>query len=87
MHCRKHTGDSLPADDLRDRLAVMLAGPKGRALDFARAHGRTARDVMTRAIVTVPEDAPLGEIAALLEEHRIKRVPVVRDGEVVGVVK
>lgn len=65
---------------------ALLAGPRERALDFAKAHGRTAREVMTRAVVTVSEDTPLGEIATLLEEHRIKRVPVVRDGKVVGVV-
>ena len=42
--------------------------------------------VMTHAVTTVTEEASLEEIATLLEKHRIKRVPVVRDGKVVGIV-
>jgi CBS-domain-containing membrane protein len=41
---------------------------------------------MTRRVVTVSERAPLEKIATLLERHRIKRVPVVRNGKVVGIV-
>jgi predicted transcriptional regulator len=41
---------------------------------------------MTRNVVTVGEDTSLADIARLLEEHHIKRVPVVRDGRVVGIV-
>jgi CBS-domain-containing membrane protein len=37
-------------------------------------------------VITVPEEAPLAEIARALEAHRIKRVPVVRDGRLVGIV-
>jgi hypothetical protein len=36
--------------------------------------------------VTVGEDTPIGEIAGVLEERRIKRVPVVRDGKLVGII-
>jgi len=52
------------------------------ARDYAKSRGRHAADVMTREVVTVGEDATLAEIALLLERHRIKRVPVVRDGKV-----
>jgi len=41
---------------------------------------------MTRNVVTVDEDTPVTEIAAVLERHHIKRVPVVADGRVVGIV-
>ena len=41
---------------------------------------------MTRDVVTVTEETPVGEIAQLLEKRRIKRVPVLRDGKVVGIV-
>ncbi len=42
---------------------------------------------MTTAVVTVPPETPLHEIARLLEEHQIKRVPVVnQDGNLVGIV-
>jgi CBS domain-containing protein len=64
----------------------LLASPEDKARDYAKLHGLTAKDVMTRPAVTVAEDAPLGEIATLLERHRIKRVPVVRDGTIVGIV-
>jgi len=56
------------------------------ATEYVKTHGRRAADVMTRDVVTVGEDMPLHEIAALLEARRIKRVPVVRDGRVVGIV-
>lgn len=64
----------------------LLASPEEKARDYAKAHGLAAKDVMTRPVVTVAEDAPLGEIATLLERHRIKRVPIVRDGTIVGIV-
>jgi predicted transcriptional regulator len=35
--------------------------------------------------VAVTEDTDLGEVAELLEAKRIKRVPVIRDGKVVGI--
>lgn len=60
--------------------------PPERAAQYVRAHGLHARDVMTREVVTIAEDAALEEIATLLERHRIKRVPVVRDGKLVGIV-
>ena len=41
---------------------------------------------MTRSIISVTPDTPLPEIARLLEARRIKRVPVLRDGELVGIV-
>jgi CBS domain-containing protein len=56
------------------------------ATEYVKVHGRRAADVMTRDVVTVGEDMPLHEIAALLEARRIKRVPVVRDGRVLGIV-
>src|SRR5215211_2100542 len=56
------------------------------AWDYAKSHGRTARDVMTASVVSVGETATLAEIARLVERHRIKRVPVLRDGNLVGIV-
>jgi CBS domain-containing protein len=56
------------------------------ARDYAKTHGRTARDVMTSNVVTVEETTTLAEIAKTLERHRIKRVPVVRNDTLVGIV-
>jgi CBS-domain-containing membrane protein len=46
----------------------------------------TANAVMTQNVITVDEDTPLNEIAELLERHHIKRVPVLSDGKLAGVV-
>lgn len=64
----------------------LLTSGEERAADYVKTHGKHARDVMTKNVVTVEEGASMSEIAALLEEKRIKRVPVVRDGKVVGIV-
>lgn len=56
------------------------------AEEYAKAHARLARDVMTKDVVTVDEDTPLRDVARLLERHRIKRLPVVRGGKLVGIV-
>ena len=44
------------------------------------------RDVMTTKLVTVEEDTPLSTVATLLEEKRIKRVPVVKGDRLIGIV-
>ena len=56
------------------------------AHDYIKTHGRIARDVMTAGVTTIATTAPLAEIAKLLEQHRIKRVPVVESGKLVGIV-
>jgi signal-transduction protein with cAMP-binding, CBS, and nucleotidyltransferase domain len=56
------------------------------AADYVKTHGRHVRDVMTKEVITVNEDTPVAEIAELLESKRIKRVPVLRDGKLVGIV-
>jgi CBS domain-containing protein len=53
---------------------------------FSKAHGATARDVMTAELATVGEDASADEIAKLMEARGIRRVPVVQDGRLVGIV-
>ena len=58
----------------------------GLAREYVKFHGVHARDVMTRSVVTVDEGASLEEIAELLESNRIKRVPVLRDGKLAGIV-
>jgi len=64
----------------------LLTTPEESLGEYLKTHGRRASDVMTRTVVTTQEDTPLGEVASLLEKHRIKRVPVVRDGKLVGIV-
>ena len=58
----------------------------GDARDYIKARSHRVADVMTRDLVTVDEDTPVGEIAKTLETRRIKRVPVLRGQEIVGIV-
>lgn len=64
----------------------LVAGPDAAAEEFVREHSRRVGDVMTGDVVTASPDTPLGEIAALLERRHIKRVPIVDNGKVVGIV-
>jgi CBS domain-containing protein len=63
-----------------------VTGASTLAREFARSHGEKVGEVMTTDVVSVAEDTPLSEIAGLLERKRIKRVPVVGDGKLVGIV-
>jgi len=56
------------------------------AHDYIKTHGRIARDVMTAGVITVAPTLSLAEIAKLLAQRRIKRVPVVEGGKLVGMV-
>ena len=53
---------------------------------YVKTHGRHAKDVMTRRVITAGPDTPLAEIAALLEKNGIKRVVIIDDGKLVGIV-
>lgn len=64
----------------------LIADPADSAAKYVKTHGRLVRDVMTRDVTTVTEETPIGETAHLLEKKRIKRVPVMRGGQLVGIV-
>jgi CBS domain-containing protein len=54
--------------------------------EFVKEHSRRVSDVMTRNVITARPDTELVEIAELLEKNRIKRVPIIEDGKLVGIV-
>jgi CBS domain-containing protein len=56
------------------------------AAEYVKSHAKRVADIMTREVVSIDEMATLAEIADLLEAKRIKRVPVVHDGKIVGIV-
>jgi CBS-domain-containing membrane protein len=56
------------------------------ANEYIKSHSRKVADVMTRDVITAKPDTPLGDIAALLERNRIKRVPIVEGSKIVGLV-
>jgi CBS domain-containing protein len=67
-------------------LAALFAEDEGLAREYVKAHGRKVSDVMTKRVITAAPDTSLNEIAGLLEKHSIKRVPIVEDGAIVGIV-
>ena len=64
----------------------MMASTNKLAGDYVKSHSGKVRDIMTRDLISVTETTPVADIAVLLETNRIKRVPVVRDGKLVGIV-
>ena len=64
----------------------LVASTSELASQYVKEHARKVKDVMSTDVTTVSESCPVADIADLLERRRIKRVPVMRDGKVVGVV-
>lgn len=65
---------------------TLVGANEKHAKDFLKAHGKTAAEVMTTDVISVTPETPLAEIAATLESHHIKRVPVIEEGKLVGLV-
>lgn len=62
-----------------------LAGQGKAAREYVREHARKVGEVMTAPVTTVTPQTELAEVVALMESRHIKRVPVVQDGRLVGV--
>jgi CBS domain-containing protein len=65
---------------------ALFASNATLASEYVKSHARQAKDVMSAPAITVSEEISLADIADLIERHGIKRVPVVRDGKLVGIV-
>src|SRR5665647_617043 len=61
-------------------------GDETLAAEYVKAHARKVADVMTQHVISASPDSPLHELAALMEKNSIKRVPIVKDGFLVGIV-
>jgi CBS domain-containing protein len=64
----------------------MVSSTNKLAGEYIKSHSGKVKDVMTCDVLSVTEETPVADIAVLLETHRIKRVPVLRDGKLVGIV-
>jgi CBS domain-containing protein len=70
---------------IRHLLSVQaFSGPDSRALSPAAMGARTVRDVMTRQVLCVAPQQPIAEVAALMSNKDVDRVPVVKEGRLVG---
>ena len=87
-------GDLMPRneserDQRRDWWLRMLSEGEKLSPDFLQHiedDKRVARDIMVTPIITIADTADVVEAAELLSEKRIKRLPVLRDGRIVGIV-
>jgi CBS domain-containing protein len=70
----------------RDRWLSYLAGAGRTAVEFARENGRKIGEVMTPDPVTATEDMPLDEVVELMESRGVKRLPVMRKDQLVGII-
>jgi CBS domain-containing protein len=64
----------------------MMSSTSKLAGEYIKSHSGKVKDVMTRDVLSVTEATLVADIAVLLETNRIKRVPVLRDGKLVGIV-
>jgi CBS domain-containing protein len=70
----------------RPRWLEILMGPGRMAGEYVRTHGRKVGEIMTTDVISVAGDTPLEEVVGLMERRRIKRVPVIEDDVLIGVV-
>lgn len=70
----------------RPRWLEFLLGPGRLSDEYAHAHGRRVHEVMTADVHTITEDTALREAIEVMEKHGVKRLPVVRENRLVGIV-
>lgn len=70
----------------RGRWLTFLLGAGQAATDYVREHGRKISEVMTADVITITEDTPLSDIVSLMGHNGVKRLPVMQDGKLVGIV-
>ena len=70
----------------RPRWLEFILGPGRLSSEYVQAYGRKIADVMTSNPVSITEDVSLENVVDTLERHRVKRLPVMRDGKLVGIV-
>lgn len=66
-------------------LSAFLA-PKRAARDYVRTHSLRVREIMTSRVVSTSPDRPLAEVVGIMESRHVKRLPVMQDGKLVGIV-
>ena len=80
---RRHPSPNPPAQARPPR---SRKSSEALAIEYVKSHSRKVADIMTAEIIAAAPDTPLREAATLLEKHHIKRVPIVAEGKLVGIV-
>lgn len=88
-----HEISGAPVVDARGGLVGIVSETDLVALEASRREGwrrvrvpRAATDVMVRSVATLPPDAPVSDVAGLMLERRVTRIPIVQEGRLVGIV-
>jgi CBS-domain-containing membrane protein len=70
----------MPVVDAEGNLVGMVS-----EYDVISKRGATVGEIMSRGVISVPEDAGTDQVAGIMGLHGIRRVPVVRDGRLIGI--
>ena len=70
----------------RPRWLEFLVGPGRLADEYVKTHARKVDEIMTREPRTITEDTPLEDVVQIMERHKVKRLPVMRGKQLVGIV-
>lgn len=84
-------GDFLRRSELstqrrRSKWLEFIVGPGKLAEEYAHASGRKVEEIMTPDPCVVDENDTLEKVVELMERRRVKRLPVVRAGRMVGII-
>lgn len=63
-----------------------LVHDEALAAEYIKSHSRKVSDVMTTDVITASPTTPLHEVAALMEKNAIRRLPILENGQLVGIV-
>jgi len=77
----KHAISGMPVVNADGALVGMIS-----EYDIISKRGKTAGDIMSRGVISIDENAEAEQAATIVSMHGIRRVPVVRDGELIGIV-
>jgi CBS domain-containing protein len=76
----------IETDHIPEGWLGLFLSDEQRARNFVKSHGRKAREVMSQPAISAGPDTPLAEIVRLMERHRIKRLAIVEQGRLAGLV-
>lgn len=82
-------GDLILRQKQRERLSwwrLFFEDGERLAREYQKAVGTTVGEVMSTAVISASPDLPIESAAVILDRHRIRRLPVVADGRLVGIV-
>jgi CBS domain-containing protein len=85
-----HLAGMLTQGDLLHRIELgtgtVPVVPEQRLGAYVKAHSWKVGDVMTANVISAEEETPIHALATLMDQHRIRRMPVVREGKLVGII-